>query len=246
MIKAIILISGVLLIYTTARSEVNAKGALDVYWNTNMNSGQSGGAYEPLDHDDFQVGLATINFSGSSKNVDYYLELAYGDQAGGTAAGTSGGLSQAYLTHYVNQQISVVMGRMDSNVGLEGNLAKNNMNYSHSLGFNYGGPNYGEGIAVRYSNDSGLGAALFYYDGPDQLTDSGTTNAYSAQLSYKKEKLSAIYNYFHEQDGLNSSIHDFIISYELFKELSLFTNIISGQFDEENLDGNWLSIALYF
>ncbi len=231
---------------TLSAQEVN--GVFDLYWNMNSQKNQISSNLENLPHKDLGIGLASLRFKGSQENVDYYLEFAYGDQASLVASSaTSGteGLSQAYLTHNFNDQFSITVGRMDISVGFESNFAVNNTHYSRSLGFNSGGPNFAEGVALRYKKDS-LFAEVFYFDGPDQLENTESTNGYNLLISYEWEKWMFIYAYLAEQDNENSSFHDFSLKHKTTNEISLALDILVGSIDEERLGGRWSSFAFYF
>ncbi len=248
------LILGALLLVTVAKADshegkghVDVHGALDVFWNTNMNSGQTGGAYTPLAHDDVTIGLATINFAGSVKHVDYYVEMAYGSQSANTAATGNADVSQAYITTHINDQVSVTAGRMATNFGFEGAFAKDNWNYSRSLAFGNGSPLWHEGIAVRYNHNSGFNAGVFYYDGENQINQGNaeTTHSSSIQLGYSQDKWAVVYNYFANKDAGNELFHNLNFTYDFNSKFSGALAYASGEGDESGDTDEWSSIALY-
>ncbi len=262
------LILGALLLVTVAKAEhhegkghVAVHGAVDVFWSNASYGDQTGGALNAssLDHNDVGIGLATLNFAGSVKNIDYYLEFAYGDQAGLTAASdttSTEGLSQAYITHHFNDQVSFTAGRMATNVGFESAFAKDNWNYTRSISFLNAQPRFHDGVAVKYNHNSGFGAGLFLYDGNnDGQNDTTESGSSSIQLSYAKDKWAAVLNYYTDGDytlqgsnpasNLKANITNFNFTYDFNSRFSAALSYLMGEIDEDNNDAEWTTMALY-
>jgi hypothetical protein len=226
---------------------VEVNGTLDLYYSSSMNGEDSQGTFYGNDHDQLGVGMAQFTLSGSTKNVDWLLDFVYGDNIVAGDAVAMDNLAQAYLTHNMGHGLSITAGRMATNVGFEGTYAKDNWNYSRSLAFQFAGPFFHEGAALKYAHDSGFGAGVFFYNGADSTSgdDDDKGHDSSAQLSYTRDNWSAVYNYYTESQDDETMIHNLNLTYDLNKMASFAVSHTINEDDLEGSDQKITSTAIY-
>ncbi|MCB9093823.1 MAG: outer membrane beta-barrel protein [Halobacteriovoraceae bacterium] len=248
------LLFGALLVAGVAKadnhmSQVNIHGTIDANYtyNSSNNVDASYHAYN-TDNKGFSVGLVDLNFSGSHKKVDWLIDFARGEQT--VTAGANDDISQAYLRHHINDMVSVTIGRLHTNTGFEGIYAKDNWNYSRSLGFQFM-PKSADGLAVNYKHDSGFNAGVYAYDGADTTAEADNQKAYSFQLGYGMDNWSVTYNYWTDRDGTvqtagNKRVdHNIVATFDLNSQWSFALNYLMGEVDEDANDTAWTNYAVY-
>lgn len=211
--------------------------------------------------DDFNVQQAEIALSGAVKNLNYFVSF---DLGGHSAITTGKYISEAYLTHNFSDKLALTFGRMYGNVGFESNRSKDNWLYSRSIGAQ-NTPLWHEGVAVNYNMGNGLTFGGFIYDeadnfgadalGTSTINEDDKHKAYSVQVGYTMDKISATYNYFTTKDqdvataadGQEYSIHNINAKYSHSKELAFAVAYLMAN-DKDGAgtkDEEWSSLALY-
>jgi hypothetical protein len=211
-------------------------------------------------HNDFDIVMAEVALSGAYKTLDYFVSF----NAAAVNGGGSNAISEAYLTHNFSDMFSLTAGRFYSNLGFESYRAKDNWNYSKSIGWQ-ATPYWHEGAALNFNMGNGFGAALFVYDQVDSDSETNGHKAYSAQLSYSNDSLSAVYNYYtasKDRKDMNNdgtpdngivlgegyNIHDLNLQYAINKEFSLAGAFYMATTEEgvtASDDLEWNSYAVY-
>ncbi len=224
------------------------------HWS-NGGSGNSGEAIPNHMHNtnanELNIQLAEIALSGSHKSLDYWVSF---DAAQLSADGEfSNFITEAYLTQNINDQFSVTAGRFYGNLGFESIRAKDNWNYSRSLGFQYN-PFWHQGVAANYDSGQGFAASVFAYNEINGVDSDTEHKSYSVQLSYARDNFAATYNYytrgagesFQAQGNDGLEIHDLSVRYDFNEQFSAAINYIMTEAAVNGGDdAEWSSLAAY-
>jgi len=231
------------------KKKIHVHGAIDLNYTYNFNKVDGLNA-DNFQHADQTAGIVNLNFGGSMNSLDWFIDLAFAGQnrlrlIGGPSSADL--VAQAYLTKHINENLSFTAGRMFSNVGFEGVYNKDNWNYSKSYAFQLTGPWVNEGVALKYATNNGFGFGAFVYDGNETLANpisltNQTDLAYSAQLSYGTEMFGIVYNFFHDEDGVEG-YHNLNISADLSPSASVAVSAVRS--DRKDTNEEYFGVAAY-
>jgi len=154
------------------------------------------------ERNDFDVNMAAVTLSGSSKDLDWLIEADLAGEDGLTGSY----INQAWLKMNVSEMFTVTAGRMYSFFGFEGTKAKDNWNYLRSYGWQLA-PSWHNGVALNWDMKNGFTAGLHLLDESKEDNDTNTTdardNAYAvgATVGYSMDKLTTKFDFYRSKEG---------------------------------------------
>ena len=250
---------------STIKPELKIGAMLDFYYLYSPGRSQEGTNLSSRNYDrknnDFTLNLFEINAEASLGDISFYADLDFGDFADQNQSHSGDGINhnigQAYLTYTFSDQLSLSAGKMYTHVGYEVAKAMENWNYSRSFAFSLAGPFWHEGIALKYSHQSGFSSGLFIYDNWDSSTENNSEKTYGAQLGYVNDKFHFLFNLINGPEGSavsrDRTVYEFNTQYALTDSVSVALNGVVGK-DEKaltpatgstNVDKEWNAWVLY-
>jgi len=248
---------------TTAASDLEIGGYVDMYYQLNMNSRQVSNA-RVYDNSNNVVRLQMAELSMKKKvgGLTGRLDLATGAIPSIVNSGDSGSLvTQAFFTYVPEAvpQLTFTAGKFYTWVGLEVVKSKDNWNYSRSLTFNYAIPVYHQGAGIGYTIiPEKFSATAYFVNGVKGATaSSGAVDnkepGYGLNLNATPvEGLTANYNLFssNETNGTelgNRMVHDLNATYKINDMFAVAFDVTLGnqQKATATTDVSWTGWAVY-
>lgn len=169
-----------------------------------------------------------VNFAGTVKNLDWYVEANLG---GETAVADQGNddrfINRAWLSHNVNEMLSITAGRMSTNITNESYMAKDNWNYTRSFLFQTV-PDWANGVAAKYDFKNGFAASVAVLDRPESNTNSNETKANLVQATYSRDRLTAEFNMLRSKSVMGAVSSDWISHYDINAKYEINQNFSVG------------------
>jgi hypothetical protein len=212
----------------------------------------------------FTLDLAQIVFTKDAPvgGVGYKVKLSAGETAKLIHASGLGNaddafdLTEAYINYVapVGNGLKFQLGKFVTMHGAEVIEAKDNMNYSRGLLFNYAIPFTHTGLMVGYPFSDKVSANVYVVNGWDNFDDEGSSKTLGLNLNLTPvEQFSAAINLMngHEQDlqtGVRSNrfLSDTVITVKPVKNLTLVVNTDYGMQSHSAPDGKdakWYGVA---
>lgn len=215
-------------------------------------------------HNDFTIQLAEINLLKTYKNLDFYMDLDFGEMAEQNKSHTDDPithhLGQALLRYRVPEfeNTTLTIGKFYTHFGLEVPKSIENRNYSRPFYFTMICPFWHEGIALTRAGMGNFGAGVYIYDKTDDRIENNAGKTYGFQLNYSEDKFSGIYNFITGAEknsegkgieGNDKTMHEVILSYNASENLTFVVDALVGKnknFDAPTgKDHLWSGIVTY-
>jgi hypothetical protein len=214
----------------------------------------------------FTLDLAQLVFTKDAPTggVGYKLKLSAGETAKlihSTGLGNAGDefdLTEAYIDYVapVGKGLKFRFGKFVTMHGAEVIEAKDNMNYSRGLLFNYAIPFTHTGLMVGYPFSDKVSANFYVVNGWDNFNDEGKSKTLGLSVSLTPaEQLSAIVNLMNGreldlQTGVNSNrtLVDVVATVKPVKDLTLVLNgdyAVQTKSAPDGGDATWYGLAGY-
>lgn len=234
-------------------SGITTGGFFDAYYIKNLGSPVTGAnkirVFDPVDNE-FNLGLAELDFQKKAEPVGFRVDLAAGKVAGLSLTGI---VQQAYLTTVipVGDGLTVDVGQFVTHMGFEVIESKDNWNYSRSILFGWAIPFYHTGARFSYPVLSNLSATVHVLNGWNLVTDNNTYKTLGLTLNYAPAPSTAvILNALSGTEAVapvygKRSVYDLIITHQLTDALSLAFNADYGQERLAAGLSTWKGGALY-
>ena len=190
----------------------------------------------------FTLDLAQLVFNKDAAvgGIGYRLKLSAGETAkyihasGLGNPGDAFDLTEAYINYVapVGSGLKLQLGKFVTMMGAEVIEAKDNMNYSRGLLFNYAIPFTHTGFMTNYAFSDKVNASLYVVNGWDNFNDEGSSKSYCVSLNVTpSEQFSAVVNLMNgrekdQQTGIESPrfISDTVITIKPVKNLTFVIN----------------------
>lgn len=210
--KLAAIVAGAMMVGNVSANDVKMTPMFDISYmhsDAQVDGNETEGLANPASHDDIDVQYAGIDFSGSSKNLDWQIGVNFAGDGNNTAF-----IDTASLNYGINDNFSFMAGRFYSFVGYEGTRSHGNWNYTKSIA-KFVAPNHHEGVGASYDAKNGFAASLYYLDGiadseeseagaaggSDGGQDEATSKrALGATVSYAMDKWKAEVDYYTTTD----------------------------------------------
>lgn len=222
-------------------------------------------------HNDFTIQLAEINILKTFKNLDFYLDLDFGEMPeqnkSHSADPISHHLGQAFLRYRMPEfeNTNLTVGKFYSHFGYEVPKAVENRTYSRPFYFTMICPFWHEGISLTKTGIGPFGGGLYVYDKTDDRVENNSGKTYGLQLNYGNGNLSGIYNFItgaeqnsnavaagsvpDSKEGDDKTMHELILTYNLSENLTLVLDAHTGynkNFDTvKDYDTRWAGVVGY-
>lgn len=218
------------------------------------------------------LALAELTVQYTRQEVKMLVDFDFGANADINASYPSGSsyiadeqtkhIGQAILSYSPSSIKGLVIegGKLPTHIGYELMKAKDNWNYSRSVGFSYGGPFWHTGVHVGYELVPGrLAASVYGYQGWNTVYESNTAPTLGAQLKWTpSDEFSAIYNFIGgpEQAQNNSNykqVHELILTQNVTSKFSMALDMVHGSEEGVTIPATgelgtaaWYGLASYF
>lgn len=259
---------------------ITISGLLDFYYSYNFNKpligpqilnggstvfpGNNSVRYYDIYHSQMTLNLAELTIKKSSSEVNYLLDLDFGQMADlNTIVVSSSGTSidevskhigQAYLTFTPKWApgLSIDVGKMATHVGFEYIKSKDNWQYSRATIFGYGGPFWHTGVHVAYEwLPKEFSTSFYIYNGWNTIYENNSAKTLGGQLKWApSDSLSLIYNMITGPEKANNNsdyktVHEMNAAYAVTPEFIMAIDVLVGE--EKNVDavdGNGTTVNL--
>ena len=232
----------------------------------NPDSGQNGLRVFDQKANTFTLDLAQLVFNREAPvgGIGYRLKLSAGETAkyihasGLGNPGDAFDLTEAYLTYVapLGSGLKLQGGKFVTMTGAEVIEAKDNMNYSRGLLFNYAIPLTHTGGSVGYTFSDKVNASIYVINGWDNFDDVGSSKTFALSVGLTPvEQVSVLVNLMNGreadlQTGIQSNrfLSDTVITIKPVKNLTFVINPDYGYQSRSAADGSdvrWYGVAGY-
>lgn len=247
---------------------ITISGLIDFYYSYNFNKpaigpqilnggstvfpGNNSVRYYDIYHSQMTLNLAELTIKKTSSEVNYLLDLDFGQMADLNTIVVSGSgtsvdevskhIGQAYLTFNPKWApgLSIDVGKMATHVGFEYIKSKDNWQYSRATIFGYGGPFWHTGVHVAYEwLPKEFSTSFYIYNGWNTIYENNSTKTLGGQLKWTPtDSLSLIYNMITGPEKANNNtdyktVHEFNAAYAVTPDFIMAVDVLAG--DEKNV-----------